>query len=144
MAKIHDWEWMYWTNKDGERTLSNFEEERDVSSAVLAIHQNGRGDEVSLEYAPDDVDGKYVVKLNGEIVTGIVLDGENFDEEEFEELVFATRAEAREASADLRRMMPAFEAEDVEEMEWEELLEYGSVYGLNQNDGREAIEEALV
>ncbi|MFB6237032.1 MAG: hypothetical protein ABEH81_01545 [Halopenitus sp.] len=145
MTKIHDWTWAYWSNADGSREMVNGDdvEPSDFPEEVLASYENERGDTVSYEFAPEDVEGEYVVRLNGRIPEDIGLEGNNFDGEEFESLVFDTREEAREAAADLRRMIRPVDEDELEEMSWDEMVEMAKPYGLSQNDGKEAVREAL-
>ncbi len=120
MSRIHDWSRVYWRNRDRSREyLADDEYEDLVEDQDLSIHRNSNGELVKIRKleAPDDEDAEgpehsYEVLLNGELVEDVTLDGENFDEEQFDVLGFSTRGTAREAASDLMRALRPIPAPD--------------------------------
>lgn len=147
---------VYWINAKGERERNRTGEE--VPEGTLAIYENGVGERVSYHYAPEDSDAKYEVRLNDELVEDVTLTGDAYDEEEFDQLRFGTRADARKAASDLMRMLPpidkellvepveADEDEDVEAVEgysYDELQERARPRGIKANQSAEELRDAL-
>lgn len=153
MPRIHDWRRVFWQNASGERVLNRTQDEdydgeaEDFDEDVLAVYENSRGERVSYAYAPEESDAKYEVRLNGELVEDITLSGENFDDEEFEELTFETRNEAREAASDLQRMLAPIDEEMLEDDEdgydYQELQELAKARGIQANQSADELRDAL-
>ena len=143
MSKIHDWNRQYWRNASGDREYNP--DDIDVEEETLAVYLNASGDRVEYQTADgEDIDHKYEVLLNGELVEDITLDGENFDDEEFEQLTFGTRRSAREAASDLMRQLPTLEADEDGDYQYDALQAWAKVSGVPANKGREELQEVIV
>lgn len=143
MPKVQDWSRRYWRNASGERVYDP--DEINPTEEVLCLYENDIGEQVGYRFATDqdDVEGEYVVIRDGEVVRDVELEGPNF-EGEFDVLAFDTRAEAREACRDYREILKAVpSAEEIEDVDWQELLEIARPRGLSQRDGRETIQDEL-
>ena len=137
-------------NERGEQVALQYVEYEEQEHEVEVTVENEDGEEVTetevetIQVAtgppgvPEDTEAKYAVTYNGELVTGVdVGDGK-------QDLLFGTRGDARQAASELRKMMPPIpDEEELDEMEWDELLEVAKARGFTQNDGREAIEAGL-
>lgn len=143
MARLNDWNRKYWRNASGEREYNP--DDIEVEDVTLAVYENSNGDTIEYRHpAEEEAEHKYEVLLNGELVEDIILEGENFDEEEFEELTFGTRRSAREAASDLMRMLPKLEADEDGNYDYDSLQSWAKVTGVAANGSREDLQEAIV
>lgn len=132
MAKVHDWNRVYWTNASGSREYNEFDGE--VPETVRAVYENDHGDTVDYRLADEDAEHgqKYEVRFaeNGDLENAQLIEGVEFSEDEsnadmgwfavdeesdeeledfltVEQAVFGTRAAAREFSRAWRELRGA-------------------------------------
>ena len=144
MPKIGDWNRVYWSNADGTNVLNRLDEDVGVTDETLAMYENQHGDIVEYGYAPDESDGDYYVALNNSIVENVVLDGEKFDEQEFEQLVVSTRARAREAATQLMRQLPPLVEDEDGNFDYDALQSWAKVIGVPANQSHEDLQDKVV
>ena len=141
MAKISGWNRVFWQNASGDNVLNRLDEP--LPDQTLAAYQNARGVRITYGYAPDDAPGKYNVLLDDEPVKDFTLRGEKFNDEHFEELVFDTRARAREAATQLMRQLPTLETDDDGEYDYDDLQSWAKALGHPANQSAEDLAELI-
>lgn len=162
MAKIHDWNRVYWRNASGDREyfMGDDLEEGDVPEAVRCMYRNEHGDTVAYRLADEEAEHgqKYEVTLNGEVISGVEFtdagadrwvdaDEEDGRNAEVEIAAFSTRGDSREFAAAWRDEFGSpedlgyvqYEEDELLELDYDEVVEIAQEQGIKSNQSHEEL-----